>query len=234
MPLQKLLFASLAGVLLAGAAHAVPVVVDPNFSAVDTSLNSSGNVRTFNSSGVKSNVPGWTANANTSTGVTSFDGQSQFNVNGYWNNGALPSGTTVAGFLANPGDSMSQAVSGFTIGDTYQISLLANARSGQTGTPELDISASGSPSTSFVLSPVDPAGTAVTPFQTELYSFVAQTGTETITLAEDYPSSSGGSVLLSGLQLSDLSSPVPEPVSLALLGTGLAALAGLSLGRRRS
>lgn len=149
MQMQKLLLASLTGVLLAGAAHAVPVVVDPNFSDFD-------NTGTFNPSGVKFNVPGWTANTRTSSpnnGTTSFVGQSQFNVNAYWNNGALPSGTTVAGFLANPGDSMSQVVSGFTVGDTYRISLLANARSGQTGTPTLDISASGSSSLLSVTPP---------------------------------------------------------------------------------
>ena len=217
--------------LLAGAAHAVPVVIDANFSDVDTSTNKTGAVRTFNSSGVKSNVPGWTANLNSvsTTGATSFVGQSQFNIMGYWNNGTLSSGTTVAGFLANPGDSMSQAVSGFTVGDTYQISLLANARSGQTGTPQLDISVSGADASGFALSPVDPTGTAATPFRTELYSFTAQSSTETITLAED-AASTGGSVLLSGLRIADLSTPVPEPLSLALLVTGLASL---GLVRRR-
>ena len=225
MAMQKLLFASLTGVLIAAAAHAAPVIVDPNFSTFDTT-------RAFNGNGVKFNIPGWTTNSNAiNIGTMSFNGQSQFNVNAYWNNGALPSGTTVAGFLANPGDSMSQVVSGFTVGDVYQISVLANARSGQTGTPELDISATGASTISYGLSATDPTGTAVTPFHTELYSFTAHSGTETITLGED-GESSGGSVVLSGLQLADLTNPAPvtEPISLTLLGAGLASL---SLVRRR-
>lgn len=229
MSLQKLLLASLTGVLLAGAARAVPVIADANFSDVDTSTNKAGAVRTFDSNGVKSNVPGWTANMNAVSGTMSFSGQSQFNVNGYWNNGALPAGTTVAGFLANRGDSISQAVSGFTVGDTYQISLLANARSGQTGTPQLTISVLGMAASNFTLVPVDTTSMAVTAFQAELYSFTAQSGTETIMLAED-AASTGGSVLLSGLQIADLTTPVPEPLSLALLVTGLASL---GLVRRR-
>ena len=198
MQAQKLLLASLTGLLIAGSAHAGPVIVDPNFSDVDTSLNSKGVTRTFDGNGTKYNIPGWTSNVNPNSTTTpkalSFDGQSQFSMNGYWNNGLLPSGTTVAGVLANPGDSMSQAVSGFTVGDIYQISVLANARSGQTGTPQLDISATGAFNISYSLSAADPAGTAITPFSTEIYGFTAQSGTETITLAEGAASPGGAGV----------------------------------------
>lgn len=222
MSMQKLLLASVTSILISGAAHAVPVIVDPSFASVDAT-------KAFNSSGYKSGVPGWTA---LTGGATPYEGQSQFGMNIYFNNGNA-NGATVVGFIGGAGDGLSQIVSGFTVGDSYRISVLANARAGSTGTTVLDVVATDgenlSPVSQTSLATANAAGVQTNPFQTVSYVFMATSATETITLSED-SSSGSGSVLLSGLTLADLTTPVPEPVSLALLCAGLA---GLGLVRRR-
>lgn len=222
MSMQKLLLASVTSILLSGTAYAVPVVVDPSFADVDTT-------KPFNSSGFKSGVPGWTA---VTGGATPYEGQSQFGANIYFNNGNA-NGATVVGFIGAASDGLSQIVSGFTVGDRYRLSVLANARAGSTGTTVLDIRVADgenlSPASQTSLATANAAGVQTNSFQTVSTVFTATNATETITLSEDI-SSGSGSVLLSGLTLADLTTPVPEPVSLALLCAGLA---GLGLVRRR-
>ena len=214
------------------AAVAAPVVSDPNFNLTPTSAV-----------GSYYGIAAWGANG-APGGNQTYAGNIGFDSNNEWNNGTPGNGQTKVGFINNstvatPGY-ISQVISGFTVGDSYTISVLVNGRLA-TGTAGLQISVSPPPvvvtsTSALALTPpavvysaavpaVDPTTVQATQFQQVTSSaFTATSSSLDVTLTNS--GVQGSTVLLSGFALADVTS-VPEPVSLALLGTGLLGLAAV-------
>ncbi len=237
--LKTVLFAT-AAVLSSSSAFALivspgPVVNDPNFNQTVTSPNRS-----------YYGIAAWGA-SNPPLVNPTFAGNLGFDANNQWNNGTPGNGEAKVGFINNsvaatPGF-ISQVISGFVVGDSYVITMLANGRTGQgaagltitVGAPAFvpsgpALAALTLPATVFAsaIPAVDPVAVSVTTFRTVTsQAFIANAGSLNVTLSNS--GVQGSTLLISGFALTDVTS-VPEPVSLAVLGTGLL---GLAMMRRR-
>ena len=218
----RTLTAAVVYALLATTAIAAPVVVDPNFNATVTAAPYNYGIAAWGAAGMPASDPAYNP---------SFAGNLGFDVLNQWNNGLPGNGETKVGFIANAGGYIQQAISGFTVGDSYSITLLANGRVASADYPlsspaALTITTDATNYTLYsgVIAPVDPASVQDTPFQViTAQAFTAYGSTITVVLTNTGARDS--TVLLSGFAINDLGVAVPEPVGLSLAATGLLALA---------
>ncbi len=159
-------------------------------------------------------VPGWTSNNNeieidytpilSGAGTPAYDGAQSAEVDG----------TTF--------DTLSQTVSGLTVGGTYTLSWAYGSRPGS-GPQQLDVSFGGSP---VATNTSDGSGNSVA-WASNSYTVVANATSETLSFAAV---NVGGAPAV-GNELDAVSlTAIPEPASLCLLGSGLL---GLPLLRRK-
>ena len=201
--------AALAIALMSAPASADPVVLNPNFVTSTLPATVAANNTYF--AGAPFMIDNWQP--------IGFASHSSYD-SAQWDNGKA--GTeTVVGFLQGQSASLQQVVSGFVVGFTYRVSVSVNGRSAF-GAPTLTITADGNQiRTPALVSPVDPLGTfrtAFLPIQSDL--FVATNTFITIAFATTANSDSNGTALLTGVSVAQ----VPEPISLAMLGIGLASI----------
>jgi hypothetical protein len=222
LSLKALLVATAAFVLAdAATADAANLVSNPDFTGTSGKLDVGGS------------ASGWLG--------SSGAGVSTFGAGGIWDNATVPGQGTGGdiGYVQGFGN-IYTTISGLNVGEQYTLTFYANARTYCDGCGYGDNSPAGDDNTTFnvtfgssnpfnaqAIANVDGVGGTTDSFT--LYSAVvtATAGTETLTFANLNTNPNG----LSSLLVGDVSmSEVPEPMSLSLLGCGIA---GLTVMRRR-
>ena len=175
--------------------------------------------------GYLSNIAGWATTGN--TGVNTGTGP-------FADNGAIPDGSQV-GILQNNNTSaaqasMSQTLSGLTVGQTYQLQFYYNARAnGGTSSAMTVTLGSSTLANNLTVTPV--GGTNPYDLFTANYTATSSTALLDVTNATAFGGTSPDNTLLvDNFSLAPTTTSTPEPASLALFG---ASAMGLLLLKRR-
>lgn len=198
----------IAGLFLACAAAApawaAPTIVNPSFESDDRSDNPGVGYGP---------ITGWTGGSGTNDASQPFQAES---------GSAIPDGVLVA-FQQGVG-TLSQNVSGFETGKTYQLTYRENSRGNSPGQPDIEVRLDG-------LTIVPRHFVAKTPVYSTVtsgpFTYTGVTGTGVLALQNFTPATDGtndNTVLWDNFQIAE----VPEPASLGVL-----ALGGLTLLARR-
>ena len=178
--------------------------------------------------------PGYVGQAGNPAQVTEFSGPT----GGY---GINPSGTGSAPFRDNGNDTtnvlfiqaggttLTNTITGFVAGYSYQLDFDYNARQCCGGTPGINVSIGGATTGNVVDPPVDPSGDFSDPYHHATLNFTATSGTETLSINK-YDAVAGDSTALYD-NFVITQTGTPEPASLSLLGFGAV---GLLACRRRA
>lgn len=210
--------AALAVGALAAPSFAVPIVANGDF---ETDANTFGT------------YPGYVGQAGNPQQVTDFT-NSQGNV-GQHNYGINPGNEGSAPFRDNGNDNtnvlfiqdgsnvLSQNISGFTYGHTYELDFDYNARNCCGGTAGINVSIAGYGTGNVVDSPVGGSN----PYHAGVVTFLAgPSGTETLTIKKYDAVAGDSTALYDNFVIKEIAAP--EPASLGLLG-----ISGISLLARR-
>jgi hypothetical protein len=173
---------------------------------------------------------GWTATG--AVGTNRAATQSGF----FADNGTTPDGGSV-GFLQGAA-SLSQTLSGFTLGGSYVLTFFDNARSGPvTVAPVVTLGTQtlfGSPSTFIgAVGGTNPYNFISVPF-TYTAAFNGGSTSAALKFASTTLGGGDGTFLLDGVQVSALASAAPEPGSVATFVLGGIGVLGAGLRRRRA
>jgi hypothetical protein len=213
-------------------AHADPIIVNGSFS---TTTNGYGEI----GDNANTNVTGWTTNgynfvfntSNATTGVNGSAGSVALWTPGNGSNNGFTASPNGGNFLALDGafevGAVSQNVTGLTVGDQETITFYyAGAQQdGFTGATTEGLTVSFG-NDSDPLTTLDNVSHGFTGWQEASVTFTASSTSEVLSfLANGTPNGEPPMTLLDGVSISQ--SPVPEPGTLTLLGTGILGLGGM-------
>ena len=230
---------------LATAAMASMLGVSPA-SATNTVTNLVANGNFIDNAGAFGAFPGYVGGSNPAsiTDWTSIIGNAPTTDNTGINlDGGAPFSpdTFVFAFMQGSGSGLSQQIGGLTVGQAYTVSYLAASRDNgqltvaQNAAQALTASVTnGSQVDGSLMSTGSNTapGTVMVPnfFETQLFGFTASASTETLTFTNSSSSTYDTTVDVSGVVIDPMSTAVPEPASLAILGISAV---GLLLFKRR-